>query len=104
MKNIVYLLSIFLFITISVLNAQSCDITIGPDVFYIDGESMNIPAGSTVCIEGSEKDYLLLRNIHGTENNPIIIKNVGSEVIFNTDHYFGIKIANCSFIKFLGNG
>ncbi|PLX13844.1 MAG: hypothetical protein C0598_02745, partial [Marinilabiliales bacterium] len=53
---------------------------------------------------GSEKDYLLLRNIHGTENNPIIIKNVGSEVIFNTDHYFGIKIANCSFIKFLGNG
>jgi hypothetical protein len=100
-KLINSLLSLILAVNLS---AQVCDITIAADDFVIDGETTSIPAGSMVCIESSQKDFLLIKNVHGTEDQPITFVNSNGQVLFDTDHFYGIKIANCSFIKFLGNG
>ncbi len=84
--------------------AQQCDITIEANEFVVDGDNLSISPGNTICITESQKDFLLIKNIHGTETNPITIKNNGGQVVFDTDHFYGIKLANCSYIKFMGNG
>ncbi len=103
MIKLIYIVLFCSLLTFS-LSAQDCDMTIAANEFIVDGETTSIAAGSTVCIEASQKDYLLVKNVHGTEDQPITFINSNGQVLFDTDHFYGIKIANCSFIKFLGNG
>ena len=81
-----------------------CDTLIPADVFFIDGTPQQFQPGSTVCLQGGSKDYLYLKNIHGTADNPITFINSGGAIIIETDHYYGIKIADCSFIRLSGSG
>lgn len=86
------------------LYSQNCSREIAPDVFQIDGASTGIQPGETVCLLSGNKDYLLIQNVHGTASNPVTFVNKGGVVVINTDNYYGIKIAHCSFIRLLGNG
>jgi len=81
-----------------------CDTLIPADVFFIDGTPQQFQPGSTVCLQGGSKDYLYLKNIHGTADNPITFINSGGAITIETNHYYGIKIANCSFIRLTGSG
>ncbi len=104
MNKLVYSILFILFISIITVSAQNCDIIIDAADVVVDGDNISVNPGNTICITASQKDFLLIRNIHGTESNPITIINNGGQVIFDTDHFYGIKLANCSFIKFMGNG
>ncbi len=84
--------------------SQECSREIDTNIFTIDGDEMEIQPGETVCLLAGEKDFLLIKNVHGTASNPVTFINKNGAVIINTDHYFGIKMANCSFVKLLGNG
>ncbi|MCF8347897.1 MAG: right-handed parallel beta-helix repeat-containing protein [Bacteroidales bacterium] len=99
----VFLSLLLLVIAVQYTQAQ-CDYTIPGNVFTIDGDQVNYPPGSTLCLEAGEKDYLLIKNIHGTAAQPIIIKNHGGELTIETTHYYGIKIANCSHVQLTGSG
>jgi hypothetical protein len=85
-------------------NAQECNLEIESSVTIINGDDYSINPGDVVCLNGGNKDFLLLRNIHGTAENPITFINNNGAVIIDTDHNYGFKIANCSFLKILGNG
>ena len=105
MKNIL----LFLLVTIitfafsfNVKAKDDCTIQIPQDVLLVDGAAIN--PGDVICLLPGNKDYLLLRNIHGTEANPVTIINDGGTVIIDTDHYYGIKLENCKHIIFSGNG
>lgn len=104
MRKLIVSIIIILFCAASNIWAQQCDIIVDANEFIVDGDNLSISPGNTICISESQKDYLLIKNIHGTESSPITIKNYGGQVIFDTDHFYGIKIANCSYIKFLGTG
>lgn len=104
MKILAYSLLILLATPIMSLYGQDCDISIDVNQLIVDGNDLNVSPGNTICIDASQKDFLLIRNVHGNENNPVIIVNSGGQVIFDTDHFYGIKMANCSYIKFMGNG
>ena len=84
------------------LSGQNCAETIPPSVNLFDGSGLS--PGDTVCIEAGNKAYLLLKNCHGTAEQPIVFINHGGSVIIDTDHFYGIKIASCSYVKLLGNG
>lgn len=98
-----FLLTLSLLLT-AFLYAQNCDISISVAQNEVDGDNIEISPGQKICIEAGQKDYLLLKNIHGTPSNPVIVSNSNGQVVIDTDHFYGIKIANCSYIKFLGNG
>lgn len=73
----------------------------------IDGNSppfnLVLP-GDTLLFENGRHDFILLRNFTGELNNPIVIINGGGMVTINTNHYYGISIRNCRYIKFTGTG
>lgn len=94
------LIFLFLFLTLC-CNAQEkiCNYSITPSNPNFDGTG--IPAGSTICISGGNYNYLYLSNIKGSAGNPITVINDGN-VVIDTDHYFGIKISDCQYIKLIG--
>ena len=104
MKKLVFISIILAFFSLLPnLNAQ-CDHDIEASVFVIDGDEIDFTPGDVVCLLAGNKDFLLIKNVHGTSDNPITFINSGGAVIFDTDHFYGIKIAHSSFIKVMGNG
>ena len=99
------LIFLLLFSAFQVRSQQRvCDVEIPPSTFVIDDTHGTIHPGDVVCIKGSTKDFLLIRNVHGTAQMPIRFINIDGAVIINTDNYYGIKIAHSSFIKVSGTG
>lgn len=102
------ILSVFIFFVVMLFScevrSQECSREIAADVFTIDGDELGIKPGETVCLLAGEKDFLLIKNVHGNESEPVTFINKNGAVIINTDHYFGIKMAECSFVKLFGNG
>jgi hypothetical protein len=68
----------------------------------IDGDT--IQPGDTLKLLPGNRSFLLLKNIQGTSNQPVIIINKGGASVISTNHYYGIKFSECSHIKLLGNG
>ncbi len=60
--------------------------------------------GDTLELEPGLRSLLILRNIHGTISQPIVIINGNGIVEINSNHYFGISIRQSSFLKLSGNG
>jgi len=106
MKRIVTGILVVLITGFSAVNAQQrvCDHEIEADVLMIDGSNGTYGPGETVCIKGSNKDYLLIQNVKGTAQQPVTFININGAVIINTDNYYGIKISHSSFIKVSGTG
>ncbi|MCK9451199.1 MAG: right-handed parallel beta-helix repeat-containing protein [Bacteroidales bacterium] len=94
----------FLFLSqllnVQIIKAQNCDILIENSQLVVDGADIN--PGDRICIEGGTRNYLLFRNLHGTADQPIEILNRGN-VVIDTDHFYGLKMSNCRFIKIIGS-
>lgn len=105
MKKLIIISIIILanFSSLTKLSAQ-CDHEIDASVFVIDGDETTFSPGDVVCLAAGNKDFLLIRNVHGTSDNPITFINHGGAVIIDTDHFYGIKTAHSSFIKIMGDG
>jgi hypothetical protein len=76
---------------------------IGQSTTYVDGTGIYNP-GDTLCLQTGQRDYFLFKNIHGTAENPIVIKNLTGQVEIITPHFYGIKFDNCSYVKLSGAG
>ncbi len=80
----------------------NCTVEIDNNTTIIDGDTIN--PGDVICLLSGNKDYILFRNIQGTETQPITIINKGGAIIVNTDHFYGIKFENCKHVIFSGSG
>jgi hypothetical protein len=100
-----FFIILFLLTSVTKLISQNinCDLMLNPEDLMIDGEGTIFP-GDTICLLAGPKNYLFLKNIHGTEEEPVVIINKDGQVVIDTDHYFGIKFDGCSFVKLSGNG
>jgi hypothetical protein len=105
--KILVLLNVFLLLNIFSNNLFSqtlhCHHEFANDITIIDGTN-DIYPGDTICLLSGNKDFLLLRNIHGTADSIITIINKDCPVIINTEHFYGIKFDLCSYIKLTGSG
>jgi hypothetical protein len=63
-----------------------------------------IQPGDSILFEPGRHQYILIRNFTGSNGNPIIFINKKGVVSIDTDHYFGISIQNCRFIRLTGTG
>ncbi|MBL0097848.1 MAG: right-handed parallel beta-helix repeat-containing protein [Bacteroidetes bacterium] len=108
MKNLfirIHLISVFFLLAHSA-RAQK---TIAADSLktVIDGNlfpfSTLLP-GDTILLLPGIRPFIILKNINGSPENPIIISNGQGEVEINSDHYFGISIRRSTHIKLSGKG
>lgn len=100
------LLSVFFGLNCSF--GQSCDFTVFPTsdrTIIIDPATMpGIGPGKTVCLMTGEYYQILIRNIHGSEGAPVVIRNSGGQVVIQNDAQYGLTMRNCSHIRIIGNG
>ncbi|MDZ7740892.1 MAG: glycosyltransferase [Bacteroidota bacterium] len=82
--------------------AYSCQHEYDASTGVIDGS--NILPGDTLCLLGGNWSHLLIRNIEGTAQMPVLITNKSGAVIINTDWFYGMKLSNCSYVKISGAG
>lgn len=106
-------LSIFLLAIISTISineliaANNKNIIIDLQTTVVDGEiapfNQLIP-GDTLLINAGTRSSLMIKNVFGSSENPIIIINNKGLVIVNTVDYYGISIRNCSHFRLTGSG
>ena len=86
---------------------QHTSVFIDPSKNLIDGSVApynSLHGGDTVYFRGGNYDFLLIRNLSGDPENPLVFINYQGKVIIDTDHHFGISIENCSHFRFTGSG
>ncbi len=83
-------------------------------VFYVDTLTTLLDAnyapfnqvqpGDTICFKAGKRAYILIRNFTGNSDKPVFFINGPGLVTINTDHYFGISVQNCRYIRLSGSG
>ena len=63
-----------------------------------------VQPGDTVCFKPGKRAYILIRNFTGDNDKPVVFINGPGLVTINTDHYFGISVQNCRYIRLSGSG
>ena len=59
----------------------------GTDKPMIDGagNASAVRPGDTIYLSASTRLYVLLRRLHGTAENPILVQNLGGQVVFSNN-------------------
>lgn len=84
--------------------------TFGTSVVQLDGwvdevdYEQKYSPGDTLLITSGSRDHLKIRNIHGTAECPIIIRNNSGAVVFTSTTESGIQIENCQHVHLDGAG
>jgi len=75
-----------------------------PTFWRVDGT--NIAPGTIIYISAGKRGALLLQNLKGTPDKPIVIINKGGQALITADLSAGyaFKTLNCQYFKVLGNG
>ncbi len=63
-----------------------------------------VKPGDTVYIQSGDRAELLIRNFHGTPDNPIIFAPLSgtNPVVIRSNNSYGISIRHCSYIRLTG--
>ena len=80
------------------VHSASCDVEIPSSQHLVDGSVMNIQPGDTVCLAEGERGPLRVKNILGTESQPIIIRNSGITNDTNNTHIAWITMTSIVII------
>jgi len=73
----------------------------------VDGSFLpysQLQPGDSIFLKAGLRQNLLLRNLNGSADKPLIIINQGGVVLFNTDSYYGISIRNSRYFRLTGQG
>lgn len=109
-----FLFSTLFFLTVLTVEAQeqlpgetfscdSCDHIVRD--YMTDGKKLNIKPGDVICLDARRKyNRFVLKNIQGTEKEPIIIRNCGGVAEIDSKDGFGMKFQESSHFKLVGDG
>ena len=79
-NSILLLFTILCFLLSSEIKAQDCNCDIVFDAAektnpFLNGDNTQVNPGDTICIKGGTYTYIRIINIHGTAEQPIVIRN-----------------------------
>ncbi len=103
----IFLLILFLISIARLAECQNKGFIVPANEFFVDANVLpynQVKAGDTLYFIAGNRDYLGIANFKGSAAKPIIMINLGGDVIIDTDHYYGISIRNCRYIHFTGTG
>ena len=106
-KDLTIFLCLFFLLVQNMSAAQKTSIRIAADQLVIDANDpnyKNIKPRDTLYFSSGNRKYLLIKNFRGEVGKPVVMINSGGEVVFDTDHYYGISIQNCRYFKLTGTG
>ena len=89
------------------LHASPTSFTVDTLLTFVDALASPfnmVKPGDTILFEPGSRDYILIRNFYGEQGKPIVFMNKSGTVNIHTDHYFGISIQNCRFVRLTGSG
>ncbi len=107
-STLLFLMSLFGLLMVQMVSASSdggcnCDYTLPLTTYKLDGNVTNIQPGDVVCLEaGSRTTNMRLENLHGTAENPIVIKNCGGQLNFAQGK--NLSVSASSHIRLTGTG
>ena len=87
--------------------AFAAHIIVAPSVTYINGSSApynTLQPGDTLLFQAGPRSYIQVRNFNGNAAHPIFMMNTGGAVLLGKNTSYGIKIANCKYVRFTGTG
>ncbi len=88
--------------TTSTVGCSECDFYVTSHI--TDGAALGVKPGDVICLKAGKYDRLLFRNINGTRNEPVVIRNCeGVASIYSTTGY-GMKFEHSKDFKLVGNG
>lgn len=107
MKNLSLLVLLLLSLLASTSGHSQKSIVADSSTLVIDGQQppfqLLLP-GDTLFLSKGIRPFIILKNIVGTAEHPIVIINMDGIVEINSNHYFGISIRQSKHIKLSGNG
>lgn len=103
-KNSLLLIIILCFFTFTGFTQNNTLHVLDPNSYIIDGDDHDFAPGDTISLTPGNWKFLWIRDINGTAEAPIVVQNGDGVMRIDSTHYFGIKIGNCSHIKFSGAG
>lgn len=81
---------------------EECDFYVESHI--TDGAILGVKPGDVICLKGGNYDRLLFRNINGTRNEPVTIRNCeGVAAIYSTTGY-GMKFEYSKDFRLVGTG
>jgi hypothetical protein len=89
------------------LYANPGNFTVDTLVTFVDALASpfnKVKPGDTIFFVPGNRNYLLIGNFLGSKENPIVFMNKDGVVNIHTEHYFGISIQNCRFVRLTGSG
>ncbi|MEZ4222103.1 MAG: right-handed parallel beta-helix repeat-containing protein [Polyangiaceae bacterium] len=82
-----------------------CDFNVAVDKTSVNGTTLGVKPGDTVCIDAGKRPFLILEEMVGTEAAPVTIKNCGGRVeIANSDKGYGLLVNASKFFHVTGTG
>ena len=104
--NIFFTLAFVLLLSLTARSQScNCDHIIPANQMTINGLSLNVQPGDTICLQAGLKPYIYFTKINGDSLNPVVIMNTGGTVIVqNTTYNYGIKFAQSSYFRLTGTG
>jgi len=71
---------------------------------YINGATMTVKPGDTVCIQAGNYSYMQFYNFTGTAAKPIVFINCGGQVKIGNGGSYGFIFNNAKYFKVTGSG
>ena len=87
-------------------SCSSCDFVVESSAWKFDGIEHNVQPGDTIGIPSGGRDGLLIINIEGTKENPIVIINCDGRAVLGTnkDAGKGIEVKRSKHFQIAGIG
>lgn len=83
----------------------NCDFTIPLNTTTINGTSLGVQPGDTICLLAGQRTFLYFKNIIGDSLHPVVIINKDGAVnVMNTTYSYGIRVAQSRYFRFTGTG
>ena len=76
----------------------------GGNYRLVDGAVLGVAAGDTIIVNAGNHGQLEFKNITGTRDLPVIIRNSGGQVICDSPGGAALTLWNCQFVQLTGTG
>jgi hypothetical protein len=84
---------------------STCKYVVPVEAMHVDGLALGIKPGDVICFNAAIKYFhsINFKNIVGTADNPVIIKNCGGTAILTADgRPFNVKMSYSKYFRFTG--
>ena len=83
-----------------------CDVIIDVSTDVIDGEDLpEVSGGGTICLTPGTRGSVKIRNLHGSPDRPVVVRNDGGTVTITGQNFeAGILIAASTYLRVTGAG